>query len=159
MDAIVDWVRRRLDNVAVGLLTAIFLFFILQIFTRYVIRQPLGWTLEAGLLAWLWLVFWASAFILRDEDHVRFTVIYDGVRSGTRRVFAIIAAIAIIAALGVSFPATVDFVSFMAIEKTSLLKVRFDYVFSAYLIFAAAVIARYLFRLAKSIRRSPENRP
>lgn len=142
-----------------GLLTAIFLLFILQIFTRYVMRNPLGWTLEAGLLAWVWLVFWGSAFILRDEDHVRFTIIYDGVRSNTRRVFAVISAIAIVAALVISLPATADFISFMAIEKTSLLKIRFDFAFSTYLIFSIAIIVRYVHRAAKTIRPPADDQP
>ncbi len=34
--------------------------FILQIVTRYVINHPLGWTLEACLTLWLWLVFWGG---------------------------------------------------------------------------------------------------
>lgn len=152
MHAVLTWLRRRADNVAVGLLTAIFLTFMLQIISRYVIRQPLGWTLEASLLSWLWLVFWSSAFILKENDHVRFTVLIDHVRPGTRRVYAVFTAVAIIAALAVSLPATFDFVSFMKIEKTSLLKVRFDVVFSVYLIFAVAIIARYVWRIVEIFR-------
>ncbi len=149
---VLKWLQRRADNVAVGLLTAIFLSFILQIFSRYVIRQPVGWTLEACLLAWLWLVFWSTAFTLKEEDHVRFTVLCDTAQRGTRRVYMVITAICVIAALGISLPATYDFVAFMKIEKTSLLKVRFDYVFSIYLIFAVAVITRYVWRVVEIVR-------
>jgi TRAP-type C4-dicarboxylate transport system permease small subunit len=138
--------------VAVGLLTALFLSFVLQIFSRYVVKQPLGWTLEACLLSWLWLVFWSGAFTLRDEDHVRFTVLYDAARPRVRRIFAGIAALCIVIALAVSLPATADFIDFMAIEKTSLLKVRFDLVFSVYLIFAVALIARYGWRIIALLR-------
>ncbi len=152
MKAVRLWLHARADNVAVGLLTAMFLSFILQIFSRYVINQPLGWTLEACLLAWLWTVFWGSAFLLEDKDHVKFDILYSSVRPGTRRVFALIAAIAIVSALGTSLPATADFIAFMKIEKTSLLGIRFDYVFSVYLIFVIAVIARYLLRAVTVLR-------
>ncbi len=137
---------------AVGLLTAIFLTFILQIVSRYVVRQPLGWTLEANLLAWLWLVFWSAAFTLKEDDHVRFTVLCDNARPGLRRVYMLITAVFVIAALGVSFLPTLDFVAFMKIEKTSLLKIRFDYVFSIYLIFSVAMIVRYTWRVVQIIR-------
>ena len=149
---VLKWLQRRADNVAVGLLTAIFVSFILQIVSRYVIRQPLGWTLEACLLAWMWLVFWASAFTLKESDHVRFTVLVDASRPGLRRVYLLITAVLVIGALAMSLPATYDFVTFMAIEKTSLLKVRFDFVFSIYLIFAVAIITRYLWVLIEMVR-------
>lgn len=158
MKRLFDWLRLGADSVAVGLLTAIFLFFVLQIFTRYVLRAPLGWTLEACLLAWLWLVFWSGAFTLRQRDHVRFTVLADAVRPGTRRIFTVLSALAMIAAFGVSLPATADFVSFMQIEKTSLLKFRFDHVFAIYLAFAVAVILRSAWAIVNAVRPGAEAR-
>lgn len=152
MKAVRLWLHARADNVAVGLLTAMFLSFVLQIFSRYVINQPLGWTLEACLLAWLWTVFWGSAFLLEDKDHVKFDILYSSVGPRVRRIFALIAAVAIISALGTSLPATADFIAFMKIEKTSLLGIRFDFVFSIYLVFMIAVIARYLLRATDILR-------
>ncbi len=149
--AIRAW-QRLVELGAVSLLSAMFLAFILQIFSRYVIRQPLGWTLEACLLCWLWLVFWCSAFILRDSDHVRFSILSESVRPGVRRIFAGLAAIAIVAAFAIALKPTYEFVQFMAIEKTSLLKIRFDYVFSAYIIFSIAIIVRYGWRLSETLR-------
>ena len=61
MRAALAWLRKGADYVAVGLLTAMFLSFLLQIFSRYVLVNPLGWTLEACLVTWLWLVFWSCA--------------------------------------------------------------------------------------------------
>lgn len=152
MQGVLNWLQRRADNVAVGLLTALFLSFILQIVSRYVIRQPLGWTLEACLLSWLWLVFWSAAFTLKESDHVRFTVLVDHARPGVRRIYAVFTAVCIIVALAVSLPATLDFVAFMKIEKTSLLKVRFDVVFSIYLIFSVAIITRYVWQVVQIVR-------
>jgi len=117
-----------------------------------VLRQPLGWTIEACLLAWLWIVFWGAAFLLDDHEHVRFDILYNHVTPRVRGFFAAVSAIAIIVAMIRAFPATVDFVSFMKIESTSLLKFRFDYVFSIYLIFSAVIILRYLWRLVSIIR-------
>lgn len=156
MQPVLAWLQRRADNVAVGLLTAIFLSFILQIVSRYVFRQPLGWTLEACLLGWMWLVFWSAAFTLKESDHVRFTVLLDHARPKARRVYAVITCLCIAGALVVSLPATVDFVAFMKIEKTSLLKVRFDFAFSVYIIFAVAVIARSVWRVVQILRGHDE---
>lgn len=147
MDFARNWLRNRADNVAVGLLTAMFVSFILQIFFRYVVNQPLTWTLEANLLTWLWVVFWVSAFLLRDRDHVKFDIFYLSAAPRVRRAFALLSAAAIVAAFGVAYPATFDFISFMKIESSSSLGIRLDFVFSAYLLFAAAVIVRYTIRV------------
>ncbi len=157
--SVLKWLQRRADNVAVGLLTAIFLSFILQIVSRYVIRQPLGWTLEACLLSWLWLVFWSSAFTLKEQDHVRFTILIDAAGPATRKVYVVLTGLCIIAAFAISLPATYDFVSFMKIEKTSLLKVRFDYVFGIYLIFAVAMITRSVWWIVTILRADPGKTP
>ena len=146
------WLQRRADNVAVLLLSATFLIFILQIVSRYLFRAPLGWTLEACLLCWVWLVFWSGAFTLKDKDHVRFTILLDHSRPGTRRVFAILSSLCIVALLGVSLWPTLDFVQFMAIESTSLLKIRFDVFFSIYIVFSVAVMLRYAIRAWLALR-------
>lgn len=52
-----DWWQARADDVAVGLLTAMFLAFVLQITARYVVNYPLPWSLELSLTTWLWTVF------------------------------------------------------------------------------------------------------
>ena len=146
------WFKRRADNVAVILLAAMFFTFILQIVFRYVFSSPLGWTLEACLLLWLWLVFWGAATLLDDRDHVRFDILYNHVGPRSRGVFTVLAAGAIVFAFVKALPATWDFVAFMKIESTSLLKVRFDVVFSIYLLFSIAIVLRYAGRIWQVLR-------
>lgn len=154
MKKVLSFLHRRAEDVAVALLAAMFSAFILQIFSRYVVREPLGWTLEACLLAWLWLIFWSAAFLVRDREHVRFDIMYVSATPKIRRVFAFISATALVAAFAVSFPATYDFISFMKIEKSSTLGIRLDYVFGIYLIFAAVIVLRYSWRAIKAARGS-----
>jgi TRAP-type C4-dicarboxylate transport system permease small subunit len=144
--------RAVAENVAVILFAAMFGSFMLQIVSRYVLQDPYGWTIEASQIAWLWIVFWGSGFLLRNADHVRFDVLYGWVRPGVRRVFALISALAIVAAYAVSLPATWDYVAFMRVERSGTLGIRLDHVFSVYVVFAVAVVARYalyLWRVAR----------
>ena len=154
MNAGLIWLRARAQNVAVGLLAAMFISFMLQIFFRYVVNQPLSWTLEACLLAWLWLVFWGAAFLLKDDDNVRFDILFTSVTPVARRVFGFIAALIFVVVFGYALPATYDFISFMKIESSSSLGIRLDIVFSVYLLFAVGVIAHYGWRAATLLRRS-----
>ncbi|TPJ39997.1 TRAP transporter small permease subunit [Mesorhizobium sp. B2-6-5] len=147
MSATIRWLQARADNVAVALLAAMFIAFILQIFTRYVINDPLGWTLEVCLTTWLWLVFWSSAFVLTERDHVTFDLFYLIASRRTQRVFALISAAAIVAGFLAALPATYDYIAFYKIKKSATLRIRLDVVFSVYGLFAVAVIVRYALRL------------
>ena len=144
--------RAFADNVAAGILAVMFAAFMLQIVSRYVLNNPLGWTLEVCLTAWLWLVLWGGGLILQERDHVRFDILYQAVRPGVRRVFAIIAAIAMIAAIAGALPASLDYITFYEIKSSSTLGIRLDYVFSVYAVFSIALIARYAMRLWHLLR-------
>ncbi|MCZ4316760.1 TRAP transporter small permease [Comamonadaceae bacterium G21597-S1] len=147
-----DWWQARADDVAVALLTAMFVAFVLQITARYVINYPLPWTLELSLTMWLWTVFWGSALCLRNKDHIAFDMIYNHVRPGVRRVFGAISALAIIVAMLASLPATWDWVSFLTIKKSATLRIPLAYVFSLFLLFMLGTIVLYTLRLRKVLR-------
>lgn len=151
-----DWWQARADDVAVGLLTAMFLAFVLQITARYVINYPLPWTLELSLTMWLWTVFWGSALCLRNKDHIAFDMIYNHVGPGTRKVFGIISSLAIIVAMLVSLPATWDWVSFLTIKKSATLRIPLAYVFSLFLLFMVGTIVIYTVRLRRIFRNELE---
>ncbi len=55
------WLRKRAENVAVALLSTMFACFIIQIFFRYVLNNPVGWTEEVIVTTWLWSVLWGAA--------------------------------------------------------------------------------------------------
>jgi TRAP-type C4-dicarboxylate transport system permease small subunit len=152
MQRLVAWLRRGADAVAVALLTAKFATFIDQIFTRYVLDAPLGWTLEVCLTTWLWVVFWDTAFGLADRDHVKFDVLYLAGNNRVRRVLALLAAAAIAGGLIYSAPATYSFITFYKIKTSATLHLRLDYVFSIYGVFAVATILRYLWRIIFILR-------
>ncbi len=144
--------QRFADGVAAALLAVIFIAFILQIALRYVFDWPVGWTAEISLVAWLWLVLWGAAFVLRDEDEIRIDVLDIAFGPRLRRIARAIGSIAIVVLFGMALPATWDYVSFMKVESTSYLKIRFDWLFSIYLAFAVAVIARHLWQLVGLLR-------
>jgi C4-dicarboxylate transporter, DctQ subunit len=52
----------------------------------------------------------------------------------------------------VSLKPSFDYVAFMKVEKSSYLKVRMDWLFSIYVLFLVAAIARYLWLLSRLLR-------
>lgn len=150
--------HRFAETVAAGLLAVIFIAFILQIALRYVFDWPVGWTAEISLVAWLWLVLWGAAFVLKDEEEIRIDVLEQAFGPRVRRVARAIGSIAIVVLFGMALPATWDYVSFMKVESTSYLKLRFDWLFSIYLAFAVAVIVRHLWQIVELVR-APRMQP
>jgi len=146
------WLHRRAENVAAGLLAVMFVAFILQIVFRYFFNFPIGWTSELSVITWLWLVLWGAAFVVKESEEIRFDLLYGAVGRRTRRVMGVIAAVSIVVLYALSLPATVKYVGFMKIVKTSYLKIPFDWLFSIYVLFLVAVIVRYLWLLAQLLR-------
>ena len=150
--AIGAWLARRAENIAAAMLAAMFAAFLLQIAFRYLLGLPIGWTHEISVVLWLWLVLWGAAFVVSEREEIRFDIIYGAVGPGPRRVMALISAAALIALYTISLPAVVDYVTFMKVERTSYLKIRFDWLFSIYIIFAVAVIIRYIWIAWQAVR-------
>ncbi|QHE88433.1 TRAP transporter small permease [Hydrogenophaga sp. BPS33] len=140
------------EAVAAALLAIIFVAFILQIVLRYAFNWPVGWTTEVSLIAWLWLVLWGSAFVLKDHEEIRIDFLTAHVGRRARTVLGILASICVIVLFGLQLPAAYDYVSFMKVERSSYLNTGFDKLFSIYLVFSVAVIGRNLWLLVQLFR-------
>lgn len=153
----VPWLHRRAENVAALLLGVMFVAFIVQIVFRYLFNLPVGWTQELTVVCWLWLVLWGAAFVVKESEEIRFDLVIGSVGRRARRVIGILTGAAIIGLYGFSLPATYSYVSFMKVEKSSYLKIRMDWLFSIYVIFAVAVIVRYVWVVWQLLRdRDPD---
>jgi C4-dicarboxylate transporter, DctQ subunit len=150
------WLKARAEDVSAALIAAMFLAFMLQIVSRYLFNHPIEWTLEASLTTWLWAVFWGSAFCMRNNDHVRFDMLYYAVGHRTRRVFALISALAIVVAFAAALPRTWDFVSFLFIKKSATLRWPLGYVFMIYIVFMVATVLLYADRIRRLIQDKEE---
>jgi C4-dicarboxylate transporter DctQ subunit len=149
---LLTWLRARAENVLVLMLAVMFLAFIVQIVFRYLLNFPIGWTSELSTVAWIWLVLWGAAFVLREDEEIRFDLIYGSVGVRTRRAMVIALAASVVVLYGLSLPAVVDYVAFMKVQETSYLDIRFDYLFVIYVVFAVASIVRYLWLGWRAIR-------
>jgi len=161
MFAIGRWLRRRAENVAFALLVVMFGTFILQIFFRYVLDDPLGWSEEVIITTWLWTVLWGAALTLNESEEIRFDIIYSHISERTRRVFTVITGIALVLMYGISLPSAYSYVSFMKVEHSAYLRVPLNWMYSIFIIFTVACIARYCWLTWRAIRgdKSPETDP
>ena len=152
------WLQRRADDVAVALIATMFVSFLLQIVFRYVLNRPLGWTEEVTVLCWVWVVLWGASFIVADADEVRFDILYNVVPPGVRRAFTVVASVSLIVLMALSLPATWRYVAFMRREHSAYLGMRFDILYSIYVVFALVCIVRQA-RVAWRAWRGPAPAP
>ena len=138
------WLYRRAENLLALTLAVMFAAFILQVIFRYLLNWPTGWTNELSVILWIWLVLWGAAFVVREEEEIRFDLLCAAAGATVRRIMFLVSAVGLIALYAVSFPAVLDYVTFMKVEHTAYLKIRFDWLFSIYVVFVAATIVRYL---------------
>jgi C4-dicarboxylate transporter, DctQ subunit len=152
LSAIGSWLRRRANDVAVALMALMFASFLLQIGFRYVLNQPLGWTDEVTVLCWVWAVLWCAAFVVSDQEEIRFDIVYGLVSPNAQRVFTAASSIAIVVFFAISLPATWNYVVFMKREHTAYLHMRFDFLYVVYLLFALAVIVKHVWLAWRAIK-------
>lgn len=167
--------RTSAEGFAAALMAAMFGTFILQVVVRYAARiewvtvnlpwlQPVnyGWTLEFCLAVWVWLIFWGNAFIVRQQDHVTFDILYLAVPPQVRRAFAIITGLAIAIALLASILPTWDRFMILRLKRTATLGdlfgqwIRMRDIYLIYMLFLLAVSARYFWLVWQAFRHGVE---
>jgi C4-dicarboxylate transporter DctQ subunit len=157
IEPVVAWIRRRAENIVAVLLGVMFVAFLIQIVFRYFFNLPVGWTSELSVVCWLYMVLLGSAFWLKEGDEVRFDLISSKLGPRGRRAIGILVALAAVILFGMALPATVKYVAFMKVESSSYLKIRLDILYAVYVVFAVAIIVRYVWSIASLLRgEAPE---
>lgn len=90
------WLYRRGENLVVVMIGVMFAAFLLQVIFRYLLQWPTGWSNELTVVLWIWVVLFGAAFVVREEEEIRFDLIYGAVRPRVRRVMTVIAAAALL---------------------------------------------------------------
>jgi C4-dicarboxylate transporter, DctQ subunit len=151
----VRWLRHAAEAFCGLLLVLMFLCFMVQIISRYVFNYPFGWTDEASVFFWVWGTLWGAAFVIRERNEIRFDIFYSSLSKKARARAAVVTGICCIALFAVSLPATYSYVRFLKVEKAAYMPIRLDYLYSIYVIFVVAAIARYTMVVYKALRGSP----
>jgi len=112
-----NWFQRISESISAAMLAALFIAFILQIFSRYILNDPISWTVEACLTIWVWLVFWSNSFVVKHDEHITFDLLYFAVKPNIRRVFALIGSLAIMIGIAISIYPTWDWIDFLRLLK------------------------------------------
>lgn len=137
------WLRLAAEALAGLMLAVMFGAFLVTILFRYVLNWPAGRAAELSSVIWIWLVLFGAAFVVREREEIRFDILYGSVPPVVRRVFMVLIALGVVGLFLLSLPAVYDYVTFMQVQRTAYLRIRYDWLFSIYVLFAVAIIIRY----------------
>lgn len=114
--------------------------FLLQVFSRYVLNDPKSWSMEVTSMCFVWVVLLGACYAQRQKSHVTFTLIYDILPVKWKAFTAFLGNLIIAVALAVSVLPTWEYIKFMRVQKSSVLKVSLDLIYSPYMVFIALII-------------------
>lgn len=144
--------KALLNLAGVAIFAALFLSLVVQVALRFAFGAPAAWTEELAAIAFVWVIFWGTAFTVPLREHVAvdFVVPLFGVRA-RRALYAL--GLALLAGCFLwALPGIADYVAFMGRESTPVLGLPFNIVYSVFLAAAVMIVVR----CAASIAR-PDN--
>jgi TRAP-type C4-dicarboxylate transport system permease small subunit len=147
---------RLADVVGAGLLAVLFASLVAQVVLRSVFGAPAAWTEELATIAFVWVIFWGTAFSVPLAAHVAVDFIVPLFAPSARRVLYALA----LASLGFCFlwalPGIADYLRFMMRERTPVLELPFGIVYGVFLVAAVMVVLRCLAEIARPRPTDPD---
>lgn len=92
--------QKPLDVLLALLLGALIVIILMQVFSRYVLHDALGWAEELSIFLFVWLVFLGAAAASLDRTHITVTVLIDRLWPRARTVVVALAELLQAAFLG-----------------------------------------------------------
>ncbi len=126
--------------------------FLVQITARFGFDRPLPWTDELAVVLYLWVILWASAFMVPEREHVVFDLLWNSASRRVRRAMRFAGHLMIGGLAAVAIPASWDYVHFMGREGTPVLGLSFEWVFLPFVLLLLALVGRSLHGLWRTCR-------
>jgi TRAP-type C4-dicarboxylate transport system permease small subunit len=134
--------RHIADWIASTMFAAVFVIFNYKIFTRYFEHDEAVWADEVLVILFIWIIFWANAFLVRDKEQITFDLVYRLLPEPAKRAVALARVVLIGGIFAYALPGSLDYIRFLWREHTPVLNLPLDYVYSCFGLFLIAVIAR-----------------
>jgi TRAP-type C4-dicarboxylate transport system permease small subunit len=122
----------------------VFLIFNYKIITRYLEHDEAAWADEVSVILFIWIIFWANAFVVRDREQITFDLVYRPLPDRWKRIMALARLVLVGGIFAWALPGSLDYIAFLWRERTPVLNLRLDLIYSCFGLFLVAVVARSL---------------
>jgi len=137
--------RQIADWIACAMFAAVFVIFNYKIFTRYFEHDEAVWADEVLVILFIWIIFWAQAFVVREHDQISFDIVVRLLPAQGKRLAALLRNVLIGGVFLWALPGSLGYIRFLWRERTPVLNLPLDWVYSCFGIFLVAMIVRALF--------------
>ncbi|MGM8212295.1 TRAP transporter small permease [Virgibacillus sp. W0430] len=135
-----------------------FVAFVIQVFSRYVLNAPLAWTYEITAIGFVWTIVLGAIYARRTEDHVAFTFIYDMVSEKIQLLFRVIGNVMIICLVSIAMYPTYDFIQFSKISKTTTFSIPMNIVYFPFILLFIMLILYSVIDIVIDIKKFKQQR-
>ena len=129
----------------------LFLTFVYQIFCRYVLRNPVSWSYEIGLLTFVWTTMFGALYAWRDDEHIVFSLVYDSRSEQGKRIFDLVGAAIVLVLMGIIVYPTLTFILKQR-RYSSVLKISYKVMYFPFFIMLIGTCIHQIRRLVRAIR-------
>ena len=126
--------------IPIAALLIMFVTFVYQIFSRYVLRSPVTWAYEVTVMCYLWMVILGACYAYRDRSHVQFTLFYDQFGPKAKAVIAFLGNLLMLIAFVYMFPSSCSMIlDQMSKQVTSVFKIGLNIVYLPFIPFMVII--------------------
>ena len=128
-----------------------FIVFLINIITRYILKNPQNWTLEFSLNAFVVVGLLGACTAYRKNDHVVFDLFYNSFSHRIQNILRIVSYLLIIIFFSIAIPPALKYLLNMR-AKSSILKIPHRILFLSFPIMLITIMIRSIIRLTSDIR-------
>jgi TRAP-type C4-dicarboxylate transport system permease small subunit len=147
--------RRFADFIEVQLPIAVFvmlfLAFLINVFFRYVVRNPQNWTFELSINSFVVVGLLGACAAYRTEDHVVFDLLYTRLNSKGQNILRMISSVIVIVFFSIALPGSIRYLVKLP-AMTSIMRIPLRFVFLAFPILMISTVLRSAYRLVLDIK-------
>ena len=136
--------KRWLEHMGGLLFLALFVAFILQIGARFLWNQPLPWTDELAVVLYVWVIFWACAFMVPASSHVSVDILIQQLPAALRIWFQTAGQLMLGGFALCALPASWDYLWFIRREATAVMGLPLFWVFLPLLVALLMMVIKTL---------------
>ena len=136
--------QRSADLIGACVFAVLFLSLVVQVVRRFVLGAPAAWTEELAAIAFVWVIFWGTAFTVPLAAHVAVDFVVPRFAPAVRRTLYALGLAALGGSILWALAGIADYLRFMMRERTPVLEWPYGIVYSVFLAAAVMVVLRCL---------------
>ena len=145
-------VERVEEVAAMVFFTVMFASILIGVFWRYVLDDPLIWTVNAAAVAFIWTVLIAAGLPNWADEHIQFDLLYRRMSPRWQRISRMAGNLLLVVTFALPIPATWDYLAFIGADSVTGLPLKFNLAFAVVLWFLVSTVVHRGRLLARDLR-------